>query len=49
MPTLHVRNVPREIYKRIQKLAEEKSRSLTAEVIQLLNQDLRARGAPGCG
>ena len=45
MATLHVRNVPEKLYKRIQKLAEEESRSVTAEVIQLLSQGLRAREA----
>ena len=43
MAILHVRNVPEKLYKRIQKLAEEENRSVTAEVIQLLNQGLRAR------
>lgn len=45
MPTLHVRNVPEKLYKRIQKLAEEEHRSLTAEVIQLLDQGLQAQEA----
>lgn len=45
MATLHVRNVPEKIYKRIQKLAEEENRSVTAEVIQLLSQGLQAREA----
>lgn len=45
MATLHVRNVPEKLYKRIQKLAEEENRSVTAEVIQLLNQGLQAREA----
>jgi plasmid stability protein len=43
MATLHVRNVPEKLYKRIQKLAEEENRSVTAEVIQLLSQGLLAR------
>lgn len=42
MAILHVRNVPEKLYKRIQKLAEEENRSVTAEVIQLLNQGLQA-------
>lgn len=42
MATLHVRNVPEKLYKRIQKLAEAENRSLTAEVIQLLVQGLQA-------
>jgi plasmid stability protein len=43
MATLHVRNVPEKLYKRIQKLAEEENRSVTAEVIQLLSQGLQTR------
>lgn len=42
MATLHVRNVPEKLYKRIQKLAEKENRSVTAEVIQLLSQGLQA-------
>ncbi|MHB8473621.1 MAG: FitA-like ribbon-helix-helix domain-containing protein [Gammaproteobacteria bacterium] len=45
MATLHVRNVPDKLYKRIQKLADTENRSLTAEVIQLLSQALHAREA----
>ena len=45
MATLHVCNVPERLYKRIQKLAEEENRSVTAEVIQLLTQGLQAREA----
>jgi plasmid stability protein len=45
MATLHVRNVPDKLYKRIHKLAEQENRSLTAEVIQLLSQGLQAREA----
>lgn len=45
MATLHVRNVPDQLYKRISKLAEEENRSVTAEVIRLLNQGVRAREA----
>ena len=48
MATLHVRNVPEKLYKRIQKLAEEENRSVTAEVIQLLIKAFRrARRAGG--
>lgn len=43
MATLHVRNIPERLYKRIQKLADEENRSLTAEVIQILDHGLRAR------
>jgi len=45
MATLHVRNVPEKLYKRIHKLAEKENRSVTAEVIQLLNQGLQVREA----
>lgn len=45
MATLHVRNVPDKLYKRIQKLAEDENRSVTAEVIHLLGQGLQAREA----
>lgn len=45
MATLHVRNVPETLYKRIQKVAVEENRSVTAEVIHLLSQGLRAREA----
>ncbi len=45
MATLHVRNVPEKLYKRIRKLAEDENRSVTAEVIQLLSQGLQAREA----
>ncbi|MBN1314101.1 MAG: Arc family DNA-binding protein [Anaerolineales bacterium] len=36
MPTLHVRNVPEELYSRVKKSAEVRHRSLSAEVIALL-------------
>lgn len=45
MATLHVRNVPEKLYKRIQKLAEEENRSVTAEVIRLLHSGLKAQEA----
>jgi plasmid stability protein len=45
MATLHVRNVPDKLYKRIQKLAEQENRSLTAEVINLLDQAVQERQA----
>lgn len=43
MATLHVRNVPDRLYRRIQKLAEEDNRSLTAEVIEILARGVKAR------
>lgn len=45
MAILHVRNVPDDLYKRIQKLAAEENRSVTGEVIHLLSQGLQAREA----
>lgn len=38
MPTLHVRNVPDRIYRRIRRLAQAESRSLSAEVVTLLDR-----------
>lgn len=40
MPTLHVRNVPDELYERIRARSQERGRSVTAEVIQLLQRAL---------
>ena len=37
MATLHVRNIPEKLYKRIQSLATTESRSLSAEVVALLD------------
>lgn len=45
MPTLHVRNVPDKLYRHIQKIADDEGRSLTAEVVQLLDHGIRAREA----
>jgi plasmid stability protein len=38
MNTLHVRSVPDDLYVRLQKLAQAKSRSLSAQVIIMLTQ-----------
>ncbi len=38
MNTLHVRSVPADLYRRIQSLASQQNRSLTAQVITLLEQ-----------
>lgn len=38
MNTLHVRSIPSELYQRIQQLAHSQNRSLSAQVITLLNQ-----------
>ncbi len=46
MPTLHVRSVPDDLYERIQKLAQAKNRSLSAQVITLLYQALEEEATP---
>jgi len=38
MSTLHVRNVPDGLYETIRRLAQASSRSLSAEVVELLDQ-----------
>ena len=40
MATLHVRNIPEDLYAQIQSLATEQSRSISAEVIMLLQTAL---------
>jgi len=40
MPTLHVRSVPEDLYQQIQRLAEARSRSLSAQVVNMLTQAL---------
>ena len=40
MPTLHVRNVPEALYERIREQARSHQRSISAEVIVLLNRAL---------
>ncbi|HEX6383983.1 MAG TPA: Arc family DNA-binding protein [Anaerolineae bacterium] len=40
MATLHVRNVPKELYERLRQRARERNRSLSAEVITLLEHAL---------
>jgi plasmid stability protein len=41
MPTLHVRSVPEDLYQRLHELAQEQSRSLSAQVVTLLNRALQ--------
>jgi plasmid stability protein len=43
MATLHVRNVPDELYERLKSLAGHNHRSLSAEVIDLLEAEVAAR------
>lgn len=40
MPVLHVRNVPEQLYERIRQQARQQNRSISAEVIILLNRAL---------
>lgn len=40
MPTLHVRNVPNSLYKSLRAMAETERRSLSAQVITLLERAL---------
>lgn len=40
MPTLHVRNVPETLYNRLRQRAHEQNRSISAEVIVLLDYAL---------
>ncbi len=37
MPTLHVRNVPETLYDRLRQRAQKRNRSLSAEVVVLLD------------
>ena len=45
MPTLHVRNVPERLYGRIQSLASARNRSLSAQVVTLLDLALEIEGS----
>jgi plasmid stability protein len=47
MSILHVRNVPDELYERIRRQAQAQNRSISAEVIVLLNRALAETGQPG--
>lgn len=46
MPTLHVRNVPQKIYRRVSALAQSQRRSLSGQVITLLEEALADRRTP---
>jgi len=41
MPTLHVRNVPQNVYKRLKQYASVENRSISAQVTLLLSQTLQ--------
>jgi len=43
MPTLHVRNVPDDLYERIRHRSRAQNRSISAEVITLLQRALEDR------
>ena len=43
MPTLHVRNIPDELYAQLKRLASSESQSLSAEVVRLLSQAVEER------
>ena len=43
MPTLHVRNVPEEIYEGLRARAHERGNSMNAETIEILRDALRRR------
>jgi plasmid stability protein len=45
MPTLYVRNVPKILYTRLRKRAQEYNRSISAEVVTLLDLALEERGS----
>ncbi len=46
MPTLHVRNVPEDLYEHIRQQAQAQNRSISAEVITLLQRALKDGGRP---
>ena len=46
MPILHVRNVPEDLYERIQRRAQTQHRSISAEVLSLLRDALEASERP---
>jgi plasmid stability protein len=46
MPILHVRNVPEDLYERIQQRAQSQHRSISAEVLSLLYDALEASERP---
>ncbi len=46
MPTLHVRNVPEDVYERIRRLAVAEKRSLSAQVLALLERAIEREPQP---
>jgi plasmid stability protein len=49
MATLHVRNVPDELYERLRRRAREDGRSINAEAIELLRPALADRAGKSIG
>jgi len=47
MPTLHIRNVPEDLYEHLHRLASSENQSLTAEVLVLLAQAVEERKRRG--
>lgn len=43
MPILHVRSVPEELYERLRQRARDENRSISAEVISLLERSLQVQ------
>ena len=43
MATLHVRNIPDDLYAQLNRLASSESQSLSAEVVRLLSQAVEER------
>jgi plasmid stability protein len=41
VPTLHVRNIPPDLYRRLKRLSASHGRSLSGEVVEILSQALR--------
>ena len=42
MATVHVRNVPDDLYERIQELASDSNRSISAQVVTLLDEAVQS-------
>ena len=40
MNTLHVRSIPEDLYQRLQRLAQKRNRSLSAQVVEMLAKAL---------
>ena len=47
VPTLHIRNVPTDIYEALQARARRNGRSLNAEIVQILSREADAGAREG--